>query len=1211
MNVFTKPLVFTVLFLAMLISSVFPQDQSDYQLHFKNFTLETKSDFGIEEATKPLRQSEIFEGTYFRIIQFDQLPTSEQRRVMAINGIELLDYIPHFGFFARIDHKFSYSSIEDIPVRTILEINRDIKLAPMLYDENYPDYALRPGGKIEVIVSVFDETNPEKAQAHLKEAGFEVLDRFGGGDFFIVIAMIEEIDNIAAIPFVNYIEPRYPEPVHDNYTGRTSHRSNAIANDFEAGRNYDGSGVSVMLQDDGKIGPHIDFEGRIKEQFVGFFGGDHGDHCAGIIGAAGNLDPKARGNAFGADLYVYSAAPVYPGFSSIPSHYFDYDIRVTSTSYSDGCNAGYTSLARSLDMQIINYPSLMHVFSAGNNGTSNCGYGAGSGWGNITGGHKVGKNVITVANLDYLDNLSSSSSRGPAHDGRIKPDISAKGTSVYSTLPNDEYGNKTGTSMSCPGVAGVVTQLYDAYRQLNNDEDPTGGLIKGIVLNTAEDLGNPGPDFRFGWGRINALRAVKILEEERYEEASIDNGENNIHQFEVPENTGQLRVMVYWTDVQGSVNTNWALVNNLDIRISDPQGGEWLPWTLNHYPHPDSLNKPAIRGNDDRNNVEQVTIDNPEAGVYSLTVDGINIPLGPQTYYVIYEYIPKTVVLSYPAGGETMIPGETEVIRWDAFGNDKTFSLEISLDNGNTWQVINDNINENARYLEWNVLYAVSGEAIMRLSDGENIHQSEPFTIISRPADLTIDWVCDDAVHLSWSYVAGANEYTVWQLGEKYMEPVGTTSINSMIVNNVPANQIHRFSVSANTPDGKTGQRANAVKKNPGILNCNETDAWITSVPSADWGIFQSCLELQNLMVVAEMKNFGLEPIINPGFTYQLNDGEIFSESYDGIVEPDSTLKFSFNSTINISDPGIHALVVSVIYPDDQNPGNNNFNATIEVVEGVAMTPGTVQVFDNFSSCLPVPICELYACELEESWYNLENGLYDEIDWRTWQGSTNSQNTGPTADHTTGTSDGKYLYLEATVLCYYKTATLIMPCVDLTEAQSPALDFWYHAHGADIGSLHVDIFSDGQIFTDIVSPLIGDQGDEWKNMVIDLSDHAGNVIGIRFRGTTGGGDAGDLALDDISITQATSVDDFDTIKNFSIFPNPTNGMVKISASNAGLHDYSLTIFNLLGRQVYSKPINNVEGQINAAIDLSALPKGVYFVELKSSNNSYQSKLTIQ
>ena len=67
----------------------------------------------------------------------------------------------------------------------------------------------------------------------------------------------------------------------------------------------------------------------------------------------------------------------------------------------------------------------------------------------FTGGHKAGKNVVCVGNLTSTDGLANSSSRGPAEDGRIKPDVCAKGTGVYSTIDVNSYAYKTGTSMSC------------------------------------------------------------------------------------------------------------------------------------------------------------------------------------------------------------------------------------------------------------------------------------------------------------------------------------------------------------------------------------------------------------------------------------------------------------------------------------------------------------------------------------------------------------------------------------------------------------------------------------------------------------------------------------------------------------------------------------------------------------------------------------------
>lgn len=1202
------------MFAAMLLLPAvsMAQNQNDYSLHFKNLTMEPAENVDFVNLSATLNAGEVFDGKIYRIVQFKEIPVKSTRDVLSENGVVLLDYIPHFGYFAAIDQGLSAEELAATGVRSILGIDRSIKLAPMLFEESYPDYALRGDGRIALLVTYFETAGQEPVLRSLEENGGEIVSHQAGGRFVHLVSEIGNIDRLAALPFVNYIEPIYPEPEPENYTGRTLHRSNAIANDFSTGRYYDGTGVSVMLQDDGKIGPHIDFEGRLIEQFISFFGGEHGDHCAGIIGAAGNLDPTLRGNAYGADLYTYSAAPEYPGFSSIPSHYFTKNIRVTSTSYSNGCNAGYTTLARSLDMQIINYPALMHVFSAGNDGTSNCGYGAGAGWGNITGGHKVGKNVMTVANLDYMDNLSGSSSRGPAHDGRIKPDISAKGTSVYSTLPDNTYGSKTGTSMSCPGVAGVMAQLYHAYREMNDGMDPKGGLLKGVALNTAEDLGNFGPDFKFGWGRINALRAVQVLEDGRYDSATIENGQTLTHEFEVPANTGQMKVMVYWTDHEGSINTNWALVNNIDITVTDPSSTAWLPWVLNHYPHADSLDMPAKRGYDDRNNMEQVTIENPVAGTYTLTVDGTSIPEGPQQYFVIYEFIPVEVALTYPFGGEKLTPGHEEVIRWDAYSDEGDFTLEYSLDNGESWNLISETINGDLRYYSWDVPTGMTSEAKIRISrDGNSSENDEPFMLMPVPTDLAVEWACDDAVLLSWLEVYGAESYTVYQLGEKYMEPVATTDMTSLILEGISASETYWFAVSATGPDGAESQRTMAIEKSPGTFNCNSHDAMMVSAPSVEWGIFQSAMDIDFLTVTIEMRNFGMEPITNPTFGFQLDDGTPVTESYSGTIEPNGTFMYTFNETFQLSELGNYVLKTWVDYDLDQNPDNDMIETPIELIEGSVMTPGNTQTLENFDNCIPAPICELNTCDLGEGWINLSNNENDDIDWITWHGGTNTFNTGPEVDHTTGNDDGKYLYLEASVICFNKMAVLMAPGIDLTGAQSPALDFWYHAYGSDMGRLHVDVFDGAMIHYDVMEPVVGDQGDEWKNAVVDLSAFNGKVIGLRFRGITGGADKSDLALDDITITDVTAVGEMESQKELNLYPNPTTGLVNLSLDAEIAGEMIIEIFDISGRVVHHETASNYGENLNQAIDLSDLDRGVYFVKVKTATSEYNQKLTIQ
>ena len=129
-------------------------------------------------------------------------------------------------------------------------------------------------------------------------------------------------------------------------------------------------------------------------------------------------------------------------------------------------------LHKTVDNQIHNNTDLLHVFSAGNSNGGCSSYGAGSQWGNITGGHKQAKNCMTTANLNATGGLSGSSSRGPAHDGRIKPDISANGINHNSTFPNNNYQVFGGTSAAAPGIAGISAQLYHAYKDLNGGNNP-------------------------------------------------------------------------------------------------------------------------------------------------------------------------------------------------------------------------------------------------------------------------------------------------------------------------------------------------------------------------------------------------------------------------------------------------------------------------------------------------------------------------------------------------------------------------------------------------------------------------------------------------------------------------------------------------------------------------------------------------------------------
>lgn len=1191
---------FSLAFLLLTVSIMSAQSNKEpYSINFKTATITPNPNTELFINSYDSSKELMFQDLFFRIIQFYNIPTNITKERLKQAGIELMDYLPNNAYIASISNDFDRNAYDISLIRSIIEIENMFKLSQLLYDENYPEYAFTDDGRISLTVSYFRNLEADAVIAMLNSIGCDVLDRNDFSNSVNIIVHIADIDRVASMPMVFYIEPVGQEPVPENYTGRTLHRSNAIATNYSTGRHYDGSGVVVELQDDGIIGPHIDYAGRIADQFPTSNGGNHGDHCAGILMGAGNVDPKVEGTASGSTLYVYNAPPSYPGFGNIPEDYDNLGVRITSTSYSDGCNIGYNYRARMLDEQVCTFHSLMHVFSAGNDGNSDCGYGAGAGWGNITGGHKTGKNVITVGMVGWDDDISDMSSRGPAHDGRIKPDVVGKGREVYSTVDPNTYTFKTGTSMSCPAVAGTFAQLFQAYREHNSGQDPTSELMRSILLNTADDLGNIGPDFLFGYGRINAFRAVKVIEETRFTSGTVNHGEIISHSLDVPSGLDQLRVMITWTDYPAVQFSDWTLVNNLDMTMTDPVAFKWLPWKLNHYPDPDSLELQAFRGVDDRNNVEQITLDNPQSGTYTINIEGASIPQGPQNYSLVWEFITEDVILTYPVGGESLVPGESEAIRWDTFGDEGTYLLELSMDNGDTWDTIVSGLSGDERYYLWTVPPGHTGKAMMKITKGSSISITEaPFSILGVPCNFSIDWACGEKVHLSWSPVMNATSYEVLTLGEITMVPLVSTINTSVIVTDSNTTSDSWFSVRAFGSEEAIGRRTIAVERQEGSVNCYPTDVMMEAFPTGSWGIYQAgSMDLSNLTVSVVIRNYGSETVSNIPIKYKLNDNDEVSESYSGTIEPNDFITYQFIETIDITNIGNYVLEASVDYPGDLNTSNDVLEYPIEVIDGTTIPLGYQQNFDSWVNCTSAPACDLIICDLEDGWVNLENTVYDQHDWRTYSGTTPSPFTGPKVDHTTGTSSGQYLYMEPSMFCLNREALIHTPCIDLSNSIDPKLSLWYYAWGPDIGQFHVDLFDGNSIIEDICPPIMGNKGEEWKELEVDLSPWNGKHVALRFRGITSCNEFGDFAIDDMQIANITSVDEDNREPNcfVKLYPNPTKNTINVKVIGEYMGAINLEIQDIYGRVVKSITTHKVGYELNTLVNLCGFNNGVYII----------------
>ena len=364
---------------------------------------------------------------------------------------------------------------------------------------------------------------------------------------------------------------------------------------------------------------------------------------------------------------------------------------------------------------------------------------------------KSSKNALHVANLDNFDIISSSSSFGPSIDGRMIPQISAVGNNVWSLSYENSYEFMSGTSMSTPGTTGVLALLYERYKKIYNNQKPIASLMKALVSNTARDIGNAGPDYKHGFGQLNGVRAIEVLEKKMFFTGSVSQNGTITKNIIVPSGVSTLKVMIAWSDVPGTPGATKILVNDLDIKVVK-DGITTLPWVLD----PANPNNIAVKGIDKLNNIEQITIDNPTAGSYAITVNGTRVPAGSQEFSVVYDFESPELRLMYPIGNEKFTPGMTEIIRWDAVGITSPITIEYSTDGGTTFNVIANNISANLRYFEWKVPASVVEKARIRIIAGNRIDTSKKnFTIMAEPTNLTINpAVCGlTSYTLTWNSV--------------------------------------------------------------------------------------------------------------------------------------------------------------------------------------------------------------------------------------------------------------------------------------------------------------------------------------------------------------------------------------------------------------------------------------------------------------------------
>jgi hypothetical protein len=396
---------------------------------------------------------------------------------------------------------------------------------------------------------------------------------------------------------------------------------------------------------------HQEFSGRVVEYATENL--KHANTVAAVM-IGGGVTNTAKGAAPAAILHAYDQPQ--NALAELTTVATNGLIRFSNHSYTTYIDyfGAYTSDDGYRDRLV--YLAYYHlpVWAAGNAGIY-----SGVRYDNLEGGNS--KNVLCVGAVKELTNgyagassvvMTNFSSWGPTDDGRIKPDLVASGlpgrvpqrTGTTGYFSFDEEW--VGTSFAAPAVTGSLGLLQELYERIYGSAVPLlASTWKALLIHTADEAGNaPGPDYRFGWGLANVLKAAELIAENALynynpfiKEIMLPDGEEAF--FPVMADTNQpLRITICWSDPYGA-----TLQNDIDLRIIDPSGQTNFPWVLNL--NTNNWTESATQADNAIDNVEQVEITNTVAGAYSVFIGhkGILVDGGQDISIIISGILPNNV----------------------------------------------------------------------------------------------------------------------------------------------------------------------------------------------------------------------------------------------------------------------------------------------------------------------------------------------------------------------------------------------------------------------------------------------------------------------------------------------------------------------------------------------------------------------------------------
>lgn len=640
-------------------------ENKEKTIRLRNELISTSADVVRKRAPGP----ETVSGLY--LIQFKSTLQEEWRNILQQHNITLLRFVPDDAFVVRLNNA-RLDLIEALPfVHWMGPYESRYKIDPSL-----PAAAQARGGANEIPVRVLmspDASPRAVAQVQgLMRFEKESAHRFGR----ILDGKVtpQQLEALGKSDATLWIEPvrtmRLFDEISTKITAGDDGNAGTLAWVHQLG--YDGTGVTVAVADSGlhegdAETMHPDLAGRVTAFF--HYGSltdaadehSHGTHVAGIVAgnaATGETDEDGYlyglGVAPGAAIVVqrlFDGIGAYhapPSYEKLTRDAVQAGAEIGSNSWGDDTQGRYDlsaaefdALVRDADATTPGDQPYILEFSAGN---------AGPGAQTI-GTPAVAKNVIATGATEndrfdfYIydsgsETMADFSSRGPAEDGRIKPDVVAPGTwiaSLRSSLANDDnawgpisynYLYQGGTSQSGPHVSGAAALFVQYYRQNITNATPSPALVKAALINSAVDIDDgsstgPIPNNDEGWGRVDLVELLDSTRNSEYldQAVALQTGEVYEHRVLVGSSDEPLRITMTYSDVPGLPAAIPALVNNLDLEVIAPDGAVYHG---NQFENGESV--PHVMAFDNINNVEAVYLSQPVPGEYRIRVHARNIP---------------------------------------------------------------------------------------------------------------------------------------------------------------------------------------------------------------------------------------------------------------------------------------------------------------------------------------------------------------------------------------------------------------------------------------------------------------------------------------------------------------------------------------------------------------------------------------------------------